>query len=108
MANLDVSITSASGETDFVSVGNEGRAWVGLTGTLSAGKVLVVVKANGSSTEYVADAIDTTAFQTTANEAGTGYSFFEEIRVPGRASVALKADANFSGSVTASVIPEPF
>lgn len=108
MANVDVSITSAAGETDFVATNASGIAFVGVTGTISAGAILIVVKINGSSTEYVADTIDSTAIQVNSNEAGTGYSFFEEIAVPPIASVALKANASFSGSVTVSVVPGPY
>ena len=99
----EASITSASGETSFVTT-NVGRMFIGVTGTISAGAILVVVKPYNSSTEFVADTIDQTAIQVNSNEAGTGYSFFEEIAVPRYCGVALKANATFSGSLTAIVI----
>jgi len=109
MANVDVSITGPSGETSFVTAGDQGVAFIGVTGTISAGAICVVVKVNGGTTEYVADTIDATALAVNATEAGTGTgSFFEQIRIPGKGSVALKANASFSGSVTATVFAEPF
>lgn len=103
MANSEVSITSASGETVFVQC-PAGIAFVGVTGTISAGAILIVVKPNGGGTEYPADAIDATALAVTPREDGTGTgSFFEGINVPLNASVALKANSAFSGSVTAIV-----
>lgn len=108
MAHLDVTITSASGETDFISTGPEGRAFIGVTGTISAGAILCLVKLNGGSTEFAALAIDQTAIQQLANEAGDGYSYFEEVRIPSNASLALAANASFSGSVVVSVWPERY
>lgn len=101
-------ISSAAGETEFVATGAEGRAFVAVTGTITAGAVLIVVKLNGVSTEFAAFAIDQTTIQQLADEAGTGYSFFEEIQVPSHASVALVANASFAGSVTAAVQAEPY
>lgn len=107
MANQTSSatITSASGETGFV----QGRTGViGLTGTMNAGAILVVVKPNESETEFVSDVIDTTAFQAIANEAGTGYSFLERYDAGVLARVALKANASFSGSVSAHIAADPY
>jgi hypothetical protein len=108
MAYSEASITSATGETEFVSVPPGERAFIGVTGTISAGAVLVVIKIRSSATEYVADTIDATYLQTNGNEAGTGYSIFEPLDVPSNASVALVANAAFSGSVTAVVVSEAF
>jgi hypothetical protein len=108
MPQSEVSITSASGETEYVATGDEGVAFVGLTGTMSAGGVVILVKPNGASTGFVSDVIDVTTLQQVANEAGTGYSFFEPISVPGKASVKLAANASFSGSLTAIVVAEPY
>lgn len=99
----EASITSASGETGFVTT-NVGRMFVGATGNISAGAVLIVVRPYGTTTEFVADTVDATALQVNANEAGTGYSFFEEIAVPRYCGVAIKANSAFSGSLTAIVI----
>lgn len=108
MATLDVAITSASGETDFVRTGAEGRGFAAVTGTVTTGAILVVVKMNGGATEYVTDTIDATTIQQNSNEAGTGYSYCEEIAIPSNASFALKANAAFTGSVTASAWAEPY
>lgn len=109
MANhSEVTITSASGETLLIATGAEGRAFVGATGTITAGAILLVVKPNGAATEYVADTIDAVTLAANADEAGTGYGFFEEIQVPSHASVALVANAAFAGSVTAIVVGEPY
>lgn len=107
MADQDVSITSATGETSFVRMPDSGIGFIGVTGTISAGAIVVVVKVNGGSTEFVADTIDATTLLANGNEAGTGYSYFEEIAVPPNASVALKANAAFTGSVTVSVAQGP-
>lgn len=105
MAEQDVSITSASGETSFVHF-PVGRGFVGATGSISAGGIDVVVKSRNGSTEFVADTIDATTLQTNGNEAGTGYSFFEAVQTPFDSQVALKANAAFVGSVTVSVIAD--
>lgn len=108
MANLDVAIISASGETDFVNVGPEGRAFVAVTGTVTTGAIQVVVKINGGSTEFVADTIDTATINENSNEAGTGGSFMQEVQIPSNASIGLVANAAFTGSVVASVWPERY
>lgn len=104
----EATITSASGETAFVRVQTGERGFMGLTGSISAGAVLLIIKVRGSSTEYVADTIDATFLQTNGNEAGTGYSIFEPLDVPAQAHIALKANAAFSGSITAVVGSETF
>ncbi len=105
MAISEASITSAAGETGFVRCPH-GLAYIGAAGTISAGALLLIVKPAGSSVEYVADTINQTIIEENANEAGTGYGFFEQINVPRDANIALVADASFSGSVTAVVIGE--
>jgi hypothetical protein len=105
MAISEASITSAAGETGFVRC-PYGVAYIGATGTISAGALLLVVKPAGSNVEYVADTINQTIIQENANEAGTGYGFFEQITVPRDANIALVADASFAGAVTACVIGE--
>ena len=109
MAALDVAITSASGETDFVNTGPEGRGFIGVTGTISAGAILLVVKINQGTTEYVADSIDATVLAATPREDGSGTgSFFEAIQISSNGSFALKASSTFSGSVTVSALAERY
>ena len=105
MAIKETTVTGASGETEFLSVPS-GRGWVGATGTISAGALLLLVKPPGAATEYVADTINATVIQQNADEAGTGYGFFEEISVPRFSSVALAADASFAGSLTVCVVSD--
>lgn len=100
-------ITSASGETAFVKCA-AGRGFIAVTGTISAGAVLLIVKPEGVSTEFPLDTIDATRIAENANEAGTGYSFGAMVDVPHNAQIALKANAAFTGSVTAVVNGDPY
>lgn len=96
-------ISSASGETgyEFCPLGT---GTIALTGTsFSAGKVLVAIRPAGASGDFISDYIDVTAFQEVANEAATGYSYVARFDAGPNAQVALKADANFVGSLTAQV-----
>lgn len=105
MATKETTITSAAGETDFVRFPT-GRGHIGLTGTISGGAVVLIVRPPGSSTNYVADTINDTVISTNNNEAGSADSFFEEISVPRDAQVKLAANASFTGSLTVCVISE--
>lgn len=105
MAISEATVTSAAGETGFVHM-PVGKGFIGATGTISTGALLLVVKPRGASVEYVTDTIDATVLQTNSDEAETGYGFFEQISVPRNSQVALVANASFTGSVTAIVIGE--
>ena len=100
-------ITSASGETGFEPC-PAGLGTISLKGTMSAGKVVVIVRPPGASSDYVSDYIDQTALQEVADEAGTAYSYVARFDVGVGAQVALKADANFVGSLTALVSADPY
>jgi len=75
---------------------------------MSAGAILVVRKPRESSVEFVTDVIDVTAFQACVNEAGTGYSFSENYEAGPLALVALKASADFAGSISAHIEAAPY
>lgn len=100
-------ITSASGETGFEPC-PAGLGTISLKGTMSAGKVVVVVRPPGASSDYVSDYIDQTALEEVADEAGTAYSYVSRFDVGIGGQVALKADANFVGSLTALVSADPY
>ena len=100
-------ITSAFGETGFEPC-PAGLGTISLKGTMSAGKVVVIVRPPGASSDYVSDYIDQTALQEVADEAGTAYSYVARFDVGVGAQVALKADANFVGSLTALVSADPY
>lgn len=105
MAISEATIASAAGETGFVRCPH-GVAYIGATGTISGGAVVLIVRPPGSSTNFVTDTIDGTVIQENADEAGTAYSFFEQINVPRDAQIKLAGNASFSGSVVAVVIGE--
>lgn len=100
-------ISSASGETGFEPC-PAGLGTIVLKGTMSAGKVVVVVRPPGASSDYVSDYIDTTALQEVADEAGTAYSYVSRFDIGIGGQIALKADANFVGSLTALVSADPY
>ena len=100
-------ITSASGETGFEPC-PAGICTIALTGTITAGGVCVAVRPPGASSDYVSDLIDQTVIQETANEAGTGYSYMTRAEAGVGASVALKANATFAGSLTVIVSADPY
>lgn len=100
---VTATISSASGETAFEFC-PLGTGTIALTGTsFSAGKVLVAVRPPGASADFISDYIDVTAFQEVANEAANGYSYVSRFDVGPGGQVALKADANFVGSLSAQV-----
>lgn len=101
------SITSAAGETSFEPC-PAGLGTISLKGTMSAGKVLLIVRPPGASSDYVSDYIDQTALEEVADEAGTAYSYVARFDVGIGGQVALKADANFIGSLTALVSADPY
>lgn len=101
------SITSASGETGFEPC-PAGLGTISLKGTMSAGKIVVIVRPPGASSDYVSDYIDQTALEEVADEAGTAYSYVARFDVGVGAQVAMKADANFVGSLTALVSADPY
>jgi len=101
------SITSATGETGFEPC-PAGLGTISLKGTMSAGKVLLIVRPPGASSDYVSDYIDQTALEEVADEAGTAYSYVSRFDVGIGGQVALKADANFVGSLTALVSADPY
>lgn len=107
MASKSATITSASGETAGVSF-RAGTGSIEVTGTISAGAILIVVKQDDDAVDFVWDTIDATTLQTNANEAGTGYSWGERIQVPHNATIFLKANATFAGSVTARVTADEY
>jgi len=100
-------ITSASGETGFEPC-PAGLGTISLKGTMSAGKIVVVVRPPGASSDYISDYIDQTALEEVADEAGTAYSYVSRFDVGIGGQVALKADANFVGSLTALVSADPY
>ena len=100
-------ISSASGETGFEPC-PAGIGTISLKGTMSAGKIVVVVRPPGASSDYVSNYIDQTALEEVADEAGTAYSYVSRFDVGVGAQVALKADANFVGSLTALVSADPY
>jgi hypothetical protein len=75
---------------------------------MSAGKIVVVVRPPGASSDYISDYIDQTALQEVADEAGTAYSYVSRFDVGVGGQIALKADANFVGSLTALVSADPY
>lgn len=95
-------ISSASGETgyEFCPLG---IGTIALRGTMSAGKIVVAVRPAGASADFISDYIDTTALQEVSDEAGTAYSYVARFDVGPGGQVALKADANFVGSLSAQV-----
>ena len=100
-------ISSASSETAFEPC-PAGIGTISLKGTMSAGKVVVIVRPPGASSDYVSDYIDQTALEEVADEAGTAYSYVSRFDVGIGGQVALKADANFVGSLTALVSADPY
>lgn len=74
-----------------------------LRGDITTGKVIVAVRPYGASADYVSDAIDQTAIREVTDETGSSYSYVARFDAGPNALVALKADANFTGSVTAQV-----
>jgi len=100
-------ISSASGETGFEPC-PAGLGTISLKGTMSAGKVVVIVRPPGASSDYVSDYIDKTALEEVADEAGTAYSYVSRFDVGVGGQIALKADANFVGSLTALVSADPY
>lgn len=101
------SITSASSETGFEPC-PAGLGTIVLKGTMSAGRVVVVVRPPGASTDYVSDYIDQTALEEVADEAGTAYSYVSRFDVGIGGQIALKANASFVGSLTALVSADPY
>lgn len=81
---------------------------ISLKGTMSAGKIVVAVRPPGAASDYISDYINVATLQETPDEAGTGYAFVARFDAGVNASVALKADTNFVGSVTAQVNGDPF
>lgn len=100
-------ISSASSETAFEPC-PAGIGTISLKGTMSAGKVVVIVRPPGASSDYVSDYIDQTALEEVADEAGTAYSYVSRFDVGVGGQIALKADANFVGSLTALVSADPY
>lgn len=99
--------TSATGATGFEPC-PAGVGTIALRGTMSAGKVVVAVRPPGAADDFISDYIDVTALQEVADEAGTAYSYVARFDVGIGGQVALKADANFVGSLTAQVTADPY
>lgn len=95
-------ITSATGETAYEHC-PLGTGSIAVRGTITAGGVVVIVRPPGAAADYVDALIDQTAIQEVADEAGTAYSYMVRFDAGPGASVALKANATFAGSVTAQV-----
>lgn len=100
-------ITSATGATGFEPC-PAGVGTIALRGTMSAGKIVVAVRPPGADADFISDYIDTTALQEVADEAGTAYSYVARFDVGIGGQVALKADANFVGSLAAQVTADPY
>ena len=100
-------ITSATGATGFESC-PAGVGTISLRGTMSAGKIVVAVRPPGADADFISDYIDQTALQEVADEAATGYSYVARFDVGIGGQVALKADANFVGSIAAQVTADPY
>lgn len=100
-------ITSASGETAYLHF-PAGTGAIELTGTITAGAIVLGVKALDDDVEYVWDTIDATTIQTNGNEAGTGYSWGERIQIPHNYQARLKANASFTGSLTARISADEY
>lgn len=108
MAAAAASFSGASSETAFVTCPS-GFGFVAYTGTLTAGKIVVVGCApEATSQEFVLDTIDETRLEEITNEAGTAYSFGAPFQVGINWRIALKADASFVGSGTAIVTADPY
>lgn len=95
-------ITGASGETGYEHC-PVGTGSISVRGTISAGGIAVVVRPPGASDDYVDCLIDQTAIEEVENEAGNAYSYNVRFDAGPGAHVALKANASFSGTVTAQV-----
>lgn len=98
-------ITGASGETGFEFC-PVGTGSISVRGTISAGGIIVAVRPPGAAADYVDSVIDATAIQEVSDEAGTAYSYNVRFDAGPGASVALKANAAFSGSITAQVVAD--
>lgn len=100
-------ITSASGETEFEFC-PAGLGTISARGTMSAGKLLVAIRPPGAAADFISDYIDQTALQEVTDEAGTAYSYVARFDAGIGGQVALKADANFVGSLSVQVTADPY
>jgi len=100
-------ITSASGETSYEPC-PAGVGTIALRGTMSAGKILVAVRPPGASADFISDYINQTMLEEVTDEAGTAYSYVARFDAGIGGQVALKADANFVGSLSAQVTADPY
>jgi hypothetical protein len=76
-------------------------AVVAVTGTMTAGRVVVEYQFPGSTTWYPCDDITVAKLQQIAANNGTDYGYATEIEIPGGGIVRLRTDDAFVGTLTA-------
>lgn len=76
-----------------------------LTGTMTAGGIIVMVRPQGGDTYYPSDYVSASAFQQVPNEAGDGYGFVHGFTIPGGGHAKAVASASFEGNLEAEIRP---
>lgn len=79
------------------------RGFIALSGTMTAGGIIVLIQPPQSSTFFPGDYIDVTRFQAVPNSAGDGYGFVSDYDLGLGGSVKVISSADFVGDLTAYV-----
>jgi hypothetical protein len=76
-----------------------------MTGTCTAGGVILMVRPQGGDTYYPAGYITAAMIQQVPNEAGDGYGFVHGFHIPGGGHAKGVSSSDFTGDLSAEILP---
>jgi hypothetical protein len=79
------------------------RGFIAITGTMTAGGIIVLIQPSQSASFFPADYIDVSRFEQVPNAAGDGYGFVSDYNLGIGGAVKLISSAAFVGDLTAFV-----
>lgn len=96
----DYTLTAAAQTAGPVAVNQIRDNVICMSGTMTAGYVVLMFRPAGSDTYFPCDSIDVEKFQRVPNASGNGYGYCSAIDIPRSGSVKAVASSTFVGSLT--------